>query len=140
MILLYSTDNGHVPPWVYLPVASGANIGTGVAWQGDELLPSSDPTHVCVEPPAEGNLAACVEITEHQIWAIDSDIDFTPGVGMTVSSDGERLDGLGDTFFPFAGANGVVYGRFTDSAEVSPIPIAIVGLAVVGRSKTGKKV
>ena len=140
MILLYSTDNGHVPPWEYLQV-SQAKVGVGMAWSGGELVPSADPTYICMSDAPEANgLTPCVEINETQVWSIDSDVDFVIGVTMDLSDDGERLVGLGKTFYPVGSDGGKIHGRFTMGAAGPDIPIAVVGTAIVGKSKTGGKV
>ena len=71
---LYSTDDGHVPAWEYLPVsAMKPMVGVGLAANGKGLLTASAvPTHICMRTEendvAEGTLIPCVKIDNDQVW------------------------------------------------------------------------
>lgn len=72
---LYSTDDGHVPAWEYLPVSSiKPEVGMGLAAdEGTGLLKASAiPTHICMRTEdaavAEGTLIPCVVINDNQVW------------------------------------------------------------------------
>lgn len=75
-ILLYSTDDGHVPAWEFLP-ASGditLEVGMGMAFGSDgTLTASAKPTHICMKDSegmttAGGDLVPVVRIAEDQVW------------------------------------------------------------------------
>ncbi|MBQ4092568.1 MAG: hypothetical protein IJC82_04585 [Firmicutes bacterium] len=72
---LYSTDDGHVPAWEYLPVSS-IKIEAGLALAADAssglMAASATPTHICMrseaEAVAEGTMIPCVKIAPDQVW------------------------------------------------------------------------
>lgn len=72
---LYSTDDGHVPAWEYLPASSiKPEVGMGLALDEASgfLKASATPTHICMRTEgaavAEGTILPCVKITDDQIW------------------------------------------------------------------------
>lgn len=71
---LYSTDDGHVPAWEYLPVDNiKPEVGLGLAF-GDngKLKASATPTHICMRTETDyvGSNAVLpvVKISEDQVW------------------------------------------------------------------------
>ena len=72
---LYSTDDGHVPAWEYLPVSSiTPKVGMGLAADATTGLfaPSAVPTHISMRTEtdaiAEGTMIPCVKIADDQVW------------------------------------------------------------------------
>ena len=72
---LYSTDDGHVPAWEYLPASQFTPlVGMGLALNAStgQLEPSNLPAYICMRTEAEavsaGTVIPCVKIAADQVW------------------------------------------------------------------------
>lgn len=96
---LYSTNDGHVPAWEYLPCSAITPVcGTGMAYSSGNLAVSKLPTHICMmtaeSPVVAGTLIPCVRIDNDQVWETLLDAENSCKVGdvMDVTASGLYVD------------------------------------------------
>lgn len=124
---LYSTDDGHVPAWEYLPCgsikpAAGLCLAPGAL---GELSISKLPIYICMLQSSDymdnGTQIPVVKITDDQVWESTLNVATTFKVGQKVdiSSNGLFVDGVGTTngnflitYLEGQEAGSVVRGRF----------------------------
>lgn len=91
---LYSTDDGHVPAWEYLPADALTPIA-GMAIAADEngkMIASLTPTHICMRSEdgalTEETYIPAVKISPDQVWETELFKNATSAkVGMKVDLD-----------------------------------------------------
>lgn len=118
---LYSTDDGRVPAWEYLP-CEAIRPRVGLCLNPDstsgQLEVSKTPSYICMreEPSAvaAGTLIPVVKIQKDQIWESELDGTTTFGVGaaVDVNSAGLLIDGdaSSDKVFVLTALDGAVAG------------------------------
>lgn len=125
---LYSTDDGHVPAWEYLPVDNiQTEVGLGLAFgENGKLVVSDIPTHICMHTNKEyvGSDAVLpvVKISEDQIWEsglysaaasaqIGDKVDLSAS-GLWVDAASATNGNFQITYLEGTALNSVVRGRF----------------------------
>lgn len=103
---LYSTDDGHVPAWEYLPAGPMRPL-LGMAMALDpatgQLKKSNLPQFICMRDEESavlsGTLIPVVKITKDQVWESEFDGNSAWKVGTVcdVAADGLTVDGDGNT-------------------------------------------
>lgn len=127
---LYSTDDGHVPAWEYLPTMSiRPRLGLGLIFDSTgQLKVSTTPQYICMREEEKavtaGTIVPVVKITKDQVWEseLDSTTAFDLGTACDVASGGLLVDadGLNNrnfmiTYLEGKTAGSVVRGRFIAS-------------------------
>lgn len=126
---LYSTDDGHVPAWEYLPCeAITPKLGLCLAFDttSEQLEVSEKPEYICMREEAAtvdaNTLIPVVRVTKDQIWeaALDAtnaaltvgslvDVNVT---GLLVDADSSTDDVFQLTYMEGTAAGAAVRGRF----------------------------
>lgn len=125
---LYSTDDGRVPAWEYLPctaIRPRMGLCLDLSSTSGQLAISDTPSYICMREEeasvSAGTLIPVVKIQKDQIWEseLDGATALKVGAAIDVDSTGLLIDGDSTTDKVFilttiesAAAGGTVRGRF----------------------------
>lgn len=99
--MLYSTDDGHMPAWNYLPINTSAKPQVGVGMVLDSngrLVVSTQPDFICMRQaesyPKSGDTCPVIRIAPDQVWEsiLDADTSFTVGTKADLTASALYVD------------------------------------------------